>query len=72
MKVLKYCIANRLTTEDVKLFGSKMKELRKSKIKFVPLVLVEDAPGESKPVWMKLNLYNKIRKKEENFSEENC
>jgi len=55
-------------------FCKEMKKLWQMKIKFTPMVLVENVPGKTKATWLMLNEYRKILKKEgqANGSEESC
>lgn len=55
-------------------FCKEMKKLWQMKIKFTPMVLVENVPGKEKPTWLMLNEYRKILKKggQADGSKESC
>lgn len=65
MKVTVYQISSALGIEKFKTaveFYKHMKNLHLQKVKFTPMVLVENIPGKEKPEWMCLNKYKKLEK----------
>ncbi|MBR2970042.1 MAG: hypothetical protein IKC49_03205 [Clostridia bacterium] len=61
MKVISYATNSKNGFQKVseEEFAPHMKELHRQKIAFIPMVLVEGIPGESKSKWITFNEYKK-------------